>query len=143
MAKAATGLAEIEARYRAELQARKAELMSEVAQIDAKLKALGRRAAQAPKTRRAPARRPRRPVGKSLRTHIEQVLSKAASPMKVRDIEAAVRKADYKTQSKDFYHSVYALLRQSDKVRKAGKGLFAIKKASKPRPERKGKKSKA
>ena len=142
MAKARSGLAEIEARYRKELQARKAELQAEIADIDAKLKALGVKTRRPRKARKAPVRKPGPRTGKPLRIYVEEALAKAKSPMKVREIEAAVKRAGYKTLAKNFYHSLYALLRQDPRIQKAGRGTFALKKASKPRSKRKAKKAK-
>ena len=128
MAKGKSGLAEIEASYRAGLQLLKAELMSELASVDAKLRALGGGTEKAAKARKAPVQKPRGRSGKPLRAYVEEALSKAGKAMKVREIEAAVREAGYETKAKMFYHCLYTLLRQDPGFRKAGRGKFALKK---------------
>ena len=103
MARAVSRLKTTEARYIRELQARKVELTAELQAVERKLTSLG---AKPKGRRRAQVRTTRRRRGKPLRAYIKDTLSKAAKPMKVRDIEKAVRGAGYKTQAKSFYHAL-------------------------------------
>ena len=137
MARTKTGLAEIEASYRAGLETLKAELTSEIADIDAKLKALGGRAGKAAK---APVRKPRGRSGKPLRVYVEDALAKAGKAMKVPEVEEAVRKAGYTSAAKDFYRAVFMVLNDdSSNVERVGRGLYARKKASKGLADQGGK----
>ena len=132
MAGAVSRLKTAEARYIKELQARKAELTAELEAVERKLASLGAR----PKGRKqAQARKPRRRRGKPLRAYIKEALSKAAKPLKVRDIEQTVRGAGYKTQAKNFYHALYTALRQDPSVRKSGRGKFTLKKPREAQPK--------
>ena len=121
-----------EARYIRELQARKSELTAELEALERKLVSFG----TTPQRRRqAQTKKARRRRGKPLHAYIRKALSKAAKPIKVRDIEKAVRGAGYKTQAKNFYHALYTALRQDPSVRKAGRGKFALKKPREVQPK--------
>lgn len=129
------------------LQGRRAELMSELADLDAALAAIGGTAAPA---RRGPGRPPkaagatkkgakkagragkkgkRGPRGDGgLQNVIRTVLGAATEPMKLADIAAKVLDAGYQTSSSRFAVIVGQRLSEMDDVKKAGRGLYVVKK---------------
>ncbi|MBS3733401.1 MAG: hypothetical protein KGY99_00545 [Phycisphaerae bacterium] len=76
--------------------------------------------------KRGPKRR--RPKNtKPLQDYIEDVLAKTPKGMRVRDIMEAVKKAGYKTNSKNFYNLVAGALNDK-RFRKVSRGVYALKK---------------
>jgi len=143
MAKRKTSLDTIEASFLKQLQARKKELLAEVAEIDAKLGALGKA---------APGRKPGRPRGKAtvrrgrrrgvkpLRTFVENALAKATGALSVKELQAAVIKAGYPSGSKSLYSQVHKALKTVPGMVRAARGKYTLKAASKAAPKRLAKK---
>ena len=144
MAKVMTDLAAFEARYVEKLQARKGALASELAEIDAKLEALGAKApkAKAAKPGKKLVRKRGGRRGKPLRAYIEEVLAQATAPMAPRDIEQGVRAAGYMSAAKDLSARICTSLRAISGVEKIGRAQY-VTKASKPASKGKAKKAKA
>ncbi len=69
----------------------------------------------------------RRATGALLADYLKQVLSEAETPMRAKDIGPAVRKAGYKTFSKDFYGIVATALRDTKKFKRVSRGVYTVK----------------
>ncbi len=89
----------------ARLLARREKLAKQLAAVDREIEALGEKVPKAGRRRRraAPARRRRKlPRNvKPLVEYVKEVLAKSKAGMRVKDVEAAVKKAGYKTFSKE------------------------------------------
>lgn len=72
------------------------------------------------------AKRPRRRRGKSLLASIAKVLAANKDGMRTKEVAAAVKKAGYKTKSKDFRGIVSATLR-ADKFKRIKRGVYTLK----------------
>ena len=155
MAKRLTGMsiadlrAEISRRQKAlpKLRRQRARLAKELAAIDRKIASLaGRGAAPAPK---APTRRRKQMKNtKSLPDYIRQVLAGAKDGLRIKDIEAAVKKAGYRTASPHFYGAVATALRERSDFVRAGRGVYKLKggagaKAAAKKGRKRAKKAKA
>lgn len=95
-----------------------------------KLSAAGANKTQkaARKAKKSTGRRGRRAAGHTLQDYLVDVLKKAEGPMRVKDLMAEVKKAGYKTDSKDFYGIVAAALRDKKKFENVSRGLYQLKK---------------
>ena len=105
------------------LRAQRKKLAQQIDSLDRKIAAL----AGTPKrgARRAAPKTARR-KGKALPDYIRDVLAKSAKPMRVKEIEAAVRKAGYQTQSKDFYGTVATAVREGKDFQKVSRGVYKL-----------------
>ncbi|MGC9453700.1 MAG: hypothetical protein ACP5HU_02440 [Phycisphaerae bacterium] len=65
--------------------------------------------------------------GKPLVEYIKDVLRKNPEGMRVKEIEQAVRKAGYKTASKDFYGIIASAVRDTDNFKKVKRGVYKLK----------------
>jgi chromosome segregation ATPase len=129
--------------------AERSRLATRLAELDAEIAALGgapapkrkKRRKAAKKAGRKPGRKPGRPAkkkaakrkvakkarrGKPLAAYIVGVLKGAAGGMRVKNVMAAVVKAGYATQSKDFYGIVAATLRDETKFKKISRGVYTL-----------------
>ena len=117
------------------LATRRTSLAAALAAVDKKIASLSGaatprkpaagRKAKKPKRAAGPKRR-RRTTGKPLAAYVQGVLAKAKEPMRVKDVAAAVRKAGYKSASKDFYGIVATTLRDKKKFSRAARGLYKL-----------------
>jgi len=117
----------------AKLRARRANLARQLAAVDKDIADLVGGARGAPrrrkKTRRAPGRPRRarkRATGKPLKAYVQQVLSGKTSGMRVNEIVDAVRKAGYRSSSKDFYAIVAKLLLTDDTFKRVKRGVYKL-----------------
>ena len=74
----------------------------------------------------------RRATGTPLVEYIEKVLVDSKNGMRAKDIVQAVRKAGYKTYSKDFYGIVAAALRDNKCFKRIRRGVYTLVKPKKP-----------
>ena len=118
------------------LLARRQKVAKQLAEVDRQIAELGGEVPEAGKRppTAAPARR-RRKLPKNVKplvAYISDALAKAKDGMRVKDVEAAVKKAGYKTFSKDFYGVVATALREGP-FAKVSRGVYKLKgaKASK------------
>ncbi|MFW6065319.1 MAG: hypothetical protein ACOC9S_00730 [Planctomycetota bacterium] len=65
--------------------------------------------------------------GKPLVEYIKDVLKKHPEGMRVKEIEQAVRKAGYKTSSKDFYGIIASTVRDTKNFKKIKRGVYTLK----------------
>jgi hypothetical protein len=72
------------------------------------------------------AKRGRAKGGNTLASVIQGVLGKSDQPMRVKEIVNAAMEAGYKSSSRDFYGIVAAALRDAEKFKKAGRGLYKL-----------------
>jgi len=135
------------------LVARRKQLLGQIADIDAEIALLsggaprgggrGRRGAT-PSARTALTGWGRRlPKNtKPLIEYAKDVLAGAPNGMRVKEVEAAIRKAGYQTFSQDFYGIVATTLREGpfDKV---GRGVYKLKTVPKPAAKKASKRKKA
>ncbi len=121
------------------LQSERDKLAAQLDAVDKQIAALtgkagkrGRKATRKKSAGRKPAtktRRPRRGKGaKPLVEYVKQVLAKSDDGMRVKDIMEAVKKAGYKSSSKDFYGIVAAAVRDEDNFEKVKRGVYKLKK---------------
>ncbi len=116
-------LADVEARYVAELKALRSQLAAELADIDGKLRALGALSGKG-----APARAGRGGRrGKPLRVYIEEALAKTSGTLSAKQLQESVLKNGYKTTAKNLYIQVLAALRRSKNVRRVKRGRYALR----------------
>lgn len=80
------------------------------------------------KAKKGAGRRGRRAAGQTLQDYLVAVLKKADGPMRVKDLMTEVKKAGYKTDSKDFYGIVAAALRDKEKFENVSRGQYQLKK---------------
>ena len=117
----------------AKLRSRRAKVARKLAVLDRDIGALvgtgraaattkgnGRRKAARPKARR------KRASGKPLAAYIQRVLARAPAGVRVKDIMAAVKKAGYKTVSKDFYGIVAKTLLDHDQFLRVKRGIYKL-----------------
>jgi hypothetical protein len=112
--------------HRNALVAQQAGLQGEIDGIGAAIEALGGRASARPATRGRPRGRPRGRRGLrkgSLKSYILRVL-KPRGEMAVKDIARGVKRAGYKTTSKNFANQVSNALAQMDELTKMGRGRY-------------------
>lgn len=134
--------AEIEKRQQQlpRLQRQRKQLAKRMADLDKQIAALsGRPRRKSSRSKAGTAQRRR--TGKALPECIRDVLARSRKPMRVKDVEAAVRKAGYRTQSKDFYGAVATALREGKDFQKVNRGVYKLK--GKPAAGRAGKKATA
>jgi len=111
------------------MTSRREELAAELAAIDADLGTAGvaapvRRGSGRPKGKRGPGR----PKGQSgLHNAIRAALNGSSEPVKLADLAAKVKAGGYKTTSKHFPMIVGFRLKEMADVKKAGRGLYALK----------------
>lgn len=72
------------------------------------------------------AKRGRRATGKPLADYLKKVLGAAKEPMRAKEIVPAVRKAGYKTFSKDFYGIVATALRDKKTFKRVSRGIYTL-----------------
>ena len=89
-------------------------------------KAAPRRAKKRPASKRAVRQPAKRATGTPLADYIARALA-GSDGMRVRDIEAAVRKAGYRSAAKDFYNIVAATLRDRPEFRRVSRGVYKLK----------------
>ena len=123
------------------LSAQRKRLAVRLADIDRRIAALE---GEAPRRGRKPGPKPgkktlrksvkktirrhtRRGAGKSLNDFIKKVLGGAEAGMRPKNIMSAVRKAGYKTKSKDFYGLVAAALRDETRFKRVSRGIYKNK----------------
>jgi uncharacterized coiled-coil protein SlyX len=138
--------AELAAREKqvAKLQAQRQRLARQLDQLGREMAAMsgGQRRAPAKVGRKAAAQR-RRKLPRNVKPLVEYIrdaLAGAEGGMRVKDVMVAVRKAGYKTFSKEFYGQVAAAVREGPfaKVSRGVYRLKAAKKAGKPKAAPKG-----
>ena len=116
------------------LQAKRAGLAKQLDAIDQQIAALSGDGRRAPK-KKAPAKPvARRTMPKNVKPLIEYVreaLARAEDGMRVKDIMAAVQKAGYKTNSKDFYGVVATAVREGG-FQKLCRGVYTLETPKKP-----------
>ncbi|RMF81029.1 MAG: hypothetical protein D6744_07605 [Planctomycetota bacterium] len=128
-----------------ELQNQRSQLAEQIEALDNALAALGgvvpsgaaapRRNVALPKkrrkvagaTKRTSASAGRAPAGGSLRDHLTRVLKAASGSMRVKELEAAVLKAGYRSKSKNLGHSINKALAKMKGVKRVGRGLYKLK----------------
>jgi chromosome segregation ATPase len=66
----------------------------------------------------------KRATGRPLVEYIVDVLAKAKDGMRIKNVMAAVKKAGYKSLSKDFYGIVAATLRDDKRFAKVSRGVY-------------------
>ena len=132
---------ELKAKMRslAKLRAQRRKLVTRAAALDRKIDAIA--GAPAPKRKKAVrkrrkkvlrrrrkkvAKRRRRTRGKPLVAYIAQVLAANKGGMRTKEVAAAVKKAGYKTKSKDFYGIVSPTLRDP-KFKRIKRGVYTLK----------------
>lgn len=71
-------------------------------------------------------KRGRRATGEPLADYLKKVLSTAKEPMRAKEIVPAVRKAGYKTFSKDFYGIVATALRDKKTFKRVSRGIYTL-----------------
>lgn len=132
--------AEIERKMRElpKLHKQRTELQKQLDDLDSRIEALEGRPPQRKTARRkATGRRPGRPrgrsSGKALVDYIKDVLADVPEGMRIKDVAEAVKKAGYRSASKDFYSIVATALRESDAIQKIGRGVYKLK-GGRPRP---------
>ncbi|HUS92077.1 MAG TPA: hypothetical protein VM695_09515 [Phycisphaerae bacterium] len=123
------------------LLARRGKLAASLADVDARIAALGggTPAARRGRPKAAGKGRPkaaatgngrkrarRRATGKPLADYVVDVLTKAGKPLRVKDAMAAVTKAGYQSASKDFYGIVAAALRDDSRIKKISRGVYTL-----------------
>lgn len=116
------------AAHRQTLVVRQAALQDEIDSISAAIDALGGAGQRRPAARAARRVRPtgRRGIRKgSLKSYILRVL-KPRGEMAVKDIAVAVRRAGYRTGSKNFPNQVSNALAQMDGLTKTGRGRYKL-----------------
>lgn len=113
-----------------ELKSRRDEIDREIAD----LMGMGRSRKKTRKTTKkttkktSKAKRSRRGRGgKPLVEYIKDVLRKHPKGMRVKEIEKAVRKAGYKTSSKDFYGIIASTVRDPKHFQKISRGVYKAK----------------
>jgi len=130
----------------AKLQSKRAGLTKQLDEIDRQIAALSGDGRRGP--RKAPAKpASRRTMPKNVKPLIEYVrgaLAEAKDGMRVKDIMAAVQKAGYKTNSKDFYGVVATAVRDGG-FQKLSRGVYTLEAPKEParRVARKAAKKKA
>jgi hypothetical protein len=77
--------------------------------------------------RRKGGRRRKRATGRPLVEYIKDVLKKQPKGMRVKEIQQAVKKAGYRSSSKDFYGIVAAALRDEDNFQRVSRGVYKLK----------------
>jgi len=131
---------ELQAKERAvaKLSAQRNKLVAELAKVDRDIAKLGgatesgkvRKRAGRPAGRKKAAKkvskRRKGRKGKPLVDYIHRVLAKKSGGMRVKEVAAAVKKAGYKTRSKDFYGIVAAALRDDKRFKRLGRGVYAL-----------------
>ena len=85
-----------------------------------------RKAKKAKKAKKV--KRGRRATGKPLAEYLKKVLGAAKAPMRAKEIVPAVRKAGYKTFSKDFYGIVATALRDKKTFKRVSRGVYTLAK---------------
>jgi len=80
-----------------------------------------------PKKKAGTAKKAKRATGTPLVTYVQNALGKAADGMRVKEVLAAVKKAGYKSLSKDFYGIVATTLRNK-KFKRIKRGLYKLAK---------------
>lgn len=135
---------QIEATLRG-LSAQRDELDSQIAQISGALSALGgsgiasagtQRRGAVRRGRLSGAGRPGRPgrrsrggggrrtEGNSLRDYVLKVLKQASSPMSVKDLSGAVKRAGYETASKDLSKAISNLIPKVSEIKRVNRGRY-------------------
>ncbi len=112
------------------LKSRRAKLAVGLAAIDRQIKSLGGKAGPSGKPARS-GRKRKLPTNKMpLLDYIALVLAKAKKGMRIKNVAVAVKKAGYKTGSKDFYGIVASTIR--DKMfKRLDRGLYTVKSETK------------
>lgn len=82
------------------------------------------KAAKAARGKRGGRRRSR--SEKPLLEYIKEVLSESGDGMRVLEITSAVKKAGYKSASKDFYGIVATAVRDAKNFKKLGRGVYKL-----------------
>ncbi len=115
---------------RAKLVRRVAALDKEIAAVVGAGRKVARRKKKAPRGRgRAKKALPRkRATGKPLAAYIRRILSKAGEGMRVKAIMGAVRKAGYRSSSKDFYGIVAKTLLDGEQYQRVKRGVYKLAK---------------
>ncbi len=120
------------------LSAQRNKLVAELAKIDREISVLGgatetgksRKRVAKPARRKKAAKKVSKPrkgrKGKPLVDYIGDVLAKRSNGMRVKEMVGAVKKAGYKTQSKDFYGIVATALRDDKRFKRLGRGVYTI-----------------
>lgn len=116
------------------LQAQRAGPAKTLKAIDGEIAALtGVPAAPKRLVKKATVKKPRKRTVKQRRArkplveYIKQVLAESKVGLRIKEIEAAVRKVGYKTASRHFYTSVAATIRKSGLFRKVRRGVYVLK----------------
>ena len=117
----------------ADLQAKRVDLAKQLDAIDQQIATLGGTGRRGPKkaTTKPVARRKMPKNVKPLIEYVREALAKAKEGMRVKDIMAAVQKAGYKTNSKDFYGVVATAVREGG-FQKLSRGVYTVGAARKP-----------
>ena len=119
------------------LESRRQKLLGRLLRMDREIAALGgaalsagngRRRGRKPKAVMGRPGRRRRATGKPLTEYLREVLAKRPDGMRAKDIMPAVRKAGYKSHSKDFYGIVAATLRDEDNFKRISRGVYKLAK---------------
>jgi len=113
---------------------RREKALATLEAIDEEIRALGAKIPVAKRRKRRKAAGRAKPVarrkggrrGKPLAEYVVRVLKGAEDGLRVKEIEAAVKKAGYKTRSKDFYGIVAAAVREDDRFKKLRRGVYAL-----------------
>ena len=117
----------------ARLLARRGKLAKRLAAVDRDIEALGGKVPKATRPKGRVAKRGARRLPRNVKPlpeYIKDVLAKSKAGMRVKDVEAAVKAAGYKTSSKHFYGSVAVVLREGPFV-KVSRGVYKLKAAKK------------
>ncbi len=121
------------------LLAQRGKLAKQLAGVDRQIEALG---GEEPAARKRPGRKPSKGAAKRrarrmpknvkpLVEYVKDVLAGAKDGLRVKDVEAAVRKAGYMTFSKEFYGQVAVALREGP-FKKVSRGVYTLRAAKRP-----------
>jgi transposase InsO family protein len=130
------------------LLAERGKVAKQLADVDRQIEALG---GKAPAAKKRPGRKPSKGAAKRrarrmpknvkpLVEYVKDVLAGAKAGLRVKDVEAAVKKAGYKTFSKEFYGQVAVALREGP-FQKVSRGVYKLKGAKKVAKRKAGKKA--
>jgi hypothetical protein len=119
----ATGLLRQLTAYRRELEQKRLSLQQELDGVDSAISAMGGTAGRSGGAGVRGGRRARRGAMKG---YILDVM-KGGQEMTVKEISEAIRKAGYKTKSKNFGNQVSNTLAKMPELYKVGRGLFRVR----------------
>lgn len=120
---------QLEARKTAEIQqleAREAELKTELASAAQRIAQLrGVASTRRPVRRTGGPRGPRAKNDQTLVQHVHAIMHNAGEPMSAREVEAELKKTDYKSTSQNMYVQIFTAITKNSKMfRKVARGKY-------------------